>query len=133
MIDVIEIEVSPTVIEVVGSDTIVEVTEDLFVIETAGVGIQGATGAAGATGSTGPAGPTGPQGPQGIPGTGLYYNHTQNTPSSVWTINHNLGIYPQVSVVEFGGENVIGDVVYVNTNQITVSFSVSISGYAYLS
>ncbi len=35
------------------------------------------------------------QGPPGIDGvTAASYAHTQSTPSSTWTINHNLGFRP---------------------------------------
>ena len=84
-------------------------------------------------GAQGPAGPAGPQGEQGPPGPSLAYVHTQNSPSDVWTINHNLGIYPQVSVIEIGGANVEGEVTYLNNNSLTVSFTVAISGTAYIS
>lgn len=87
-------------------------------------------------GSVGPQGPQGPQGAQGVqgpPGPTLAYTHTQNTLASTWDISHSLGIYPQVSVVEFGGANVEGDVTYLSTNALRITFSAPISGYAYLS
>ena len=87
----------------------------------------------GATGPVGPAGPVGPQGVQGPPGPTLAYTHTQNTPSTTWNIAHNLGIFPQVSVVEFGGANIVGDVTYLDTNNIRVTFTAAVSGRAYLS
>jgi hypothetical protein len=131
LIEVIEIEVNPTVIEVVGGNTLVEVTEEFVIIETAGVGIQGVAGPTGPTGSTGTAGPQGPAGPTGPPGGS--YVHTQNTPSNTWVITHNLGIYPQASVLEFGGDSVEGVISYQSANQLTIVFSVSISGTAYIS
>lgn len=61
------------------------------------------------------------------------YTHTQSTASSTWTITHNLGFRPAVSVVDSGGNHVIGDVNYVSVNVLTVSFSAPFGGSAYLS
>ena len=61
------------------------------------------------------------------------YNHTQSTASSTWTITHNLGFNPAVSVVDSGGNHVIGDVNYVSVNALTISFSAPFGGSAYLS
>jgi hypothetical protein len=61
------------------------------------------------------------------------YTHTQSTASSTWTIAHNLGFSPAVSVVDSGGNHVIGDVNYVSVNVLTVSFSAPFGGLAYLS
>lgn len=90
-------------------------------------------GAAGPLGPSGPSGPQGNQGVQGPPGPTLAYTHTQNAASTTWVINHNLGIYPQVSTVEFGGAVVEGDVHYTDTNSLTVTFTAMVSGHAYLS
>lgn len=65
--------------------------------------------------------------------TGGSYIHTQSTSSSTWTINHNLGYYPAVSVVDSGGNVVIGDVNYISINAVSVSFNASFGGKAYLS
>ena len=35
-------------------------------------------------------------GPQGPGGGGAAYVHTQSTPATTWTINHNLGFRPTV-------------------------------------
>lgn len=61
------------------------------------------------------------------------YTHNQITSSSTWTITHNLGFFPAVSVVDSGGNYVVGDVNYVSQNVVTVSFSSSFGGKAYLS
>lgn len=57
---------------------------------------------------------------------------TQSTATRAWYIVHNLNKYPSVVVVDTGGNTVIGDVEYIDTNVITVSFSAAFSGYAYL-
>lgn len=57
---------------------------------------------------------------------------TQSTATRLWYIVHNLDKYPSVVVVDTGGNTVIGDVEYIDTNIITVSFNAAFSGYAYL-
>jgi hypothetical protein len=59
--------------------------------------------------------------------------HTQSVSSATWTINHNLGYYPAVSVVDSGENLVIGDVTYISANTLSVSFTASFGGKAYLS
>ena len=58
--------------------------------------------------------------------------HTQASASSVWTINHTLGGFPSVMVVDLAKSVVVGDISYVSNTQIVVNFSSAFSGYAYL-
>lgn len=67
-----------------------------------------------------------------LPRSGTYI-HNQAVSSSTWVITHNMGFYPAVSVVDSGGNTVIGDVTYISENQVSVSFSASFGGKAYLS
>lgn len=60
------------------------------------------------------------------------YVHTQSSASSSWTITHNLGRRPGVTIVDSGGNVQIGEVLYNSDNQITVSFAAAFGGYAYL-
>jgi hypothetical protein len=64
---------------------------------------------------------------------GASYVHTQSTSASTWTISHNMGFFPSVSVVDNGGNMVIGDVLYITENQVSISFSASFGGKAYFS
>jgi microcystin-dependent protein len=75
-------------------------------------------------------GPAGPAGPQGPPGQS--YVFTQATPSTTWSIAHNLGVFPSVSVVDTGGTELLASVQYVDANNITVTFGGATSGKAYL-
>jgi len=77
---------------------------------------------------------TGPRGEKGEKGDSgdLNYVHYQSTPSEKWLINHNLGKYPSVSIVNSAGSIVIGDVVILDENNVEVSFSGSFSGRAYI-
>lgn len=61
------------------------------------------------------------------------YVHTQGVANSSWTITHNLGFYPNLTVVDSGGSIVEGEITYTNSNSLTVSFQASFSGIAYLS
>lgn len=61
------------------------------------------------------------------------YVHNQIASSSTWTITHNLGYYPSVTVVDSANNVVVGDVTYVSDNVVTVSFNATFGGKAYLS
>ncbi len=58
--------------------------------------------------------------------------HTQGTASTTWTINHDLGGYPSVMVVDSAKTVVFGEINYASTSQVVVNFSSAFSGYAYL-
>lgn len=58
--------------------------------------------------------------------------HTQGTASTTWTINHTLGGYPSVMVVDSAKTVVYGEINYLSTTQVVVNFSSAFSGYAYL-
>ena len=60
------------------------------------------------------------------------YIHDQATAASVWTIAHNLGKYPSVSVVDSGGNIVCGNVEYVDDDTCVVNFNAAFKGTAYL-
>ena len=60
------------------------------------------------------------------------FNFVQNVPAPVWTITHNLGRYPSVTIADSSGREVEGDVVYLSANAINVAFSAGFAGTAYL-
>ena len=60
------------------------------------------------------------------------YEHDQSSPSSTWVINHNLNKRPSVTVVDSASTEIICDVVYNSTNQVTLSFDAPTSGKAYI-
>lgn len=101
------------------------------------VGLDGPPGPAGPQGATGPAGPQGDPGPQGIQGPqGLAgdstHVHTQAIPEAVWQVNHGMGKFPSVTVVDSAGTEVVGVVTYVDTMSLTIEFSAGFAGNAYL-
>jgi hypothetical protein len=61
-----------------------------------------------------------------------YFVFNQNNPSATWTITHNLGRRPSVTVVDSAGTVVIGEVTYTSDNALTIQFSAGFSGQAYL-
>lgn len=61
------------------------------------------------------------------------YHHTQSVASATWVINHYLGWYPNVTIVDSSGSVVEGDTIYVSNTLLTVTFSGAFSGNAYLS
>ena len=131
--------------------------EDI-IITFARTGDKGDTGAQGATGAQGIQGTTGPgisaqDLADAIAGsalgstddlsegsTNLYftkqrvsYTHLQTTPSAVWEITHNLGFYPNVTVINPDGNIYEGEVSYPTGNSLTLTFSTPITGTAYIS
>lgn len=122
-----EIILQPVVFDV----TVTRETNEVVINAPGPMGPQGIQGPTGDTGATGPTGPTGPQGPKGD--SGGFYVHTQGVPSATWTITHNLGYNPAISIVDSAGNVVEGSYEYNSTNQMTATFSGSFSGTAYLS
>jgi len=53
--------------------------------------------------------------------------------SYIWTINHNLNFYPNVSVFDSGNNSVETHVSYTNANTAIIVMNSAISGTAYLS
>ena len=60
------------------------------------------------------------------------YIHNQGAASNVWNVTHNLGKFPSVTVVDSGNSVVIGDVNMIDLNNITITFTSSFSGKAYI-
>lgn len=82
----------------------------------------------------------GPQGEAGLSGIQsneivdlVSYRHLQNVLATVWTVNHNLNFYPNVTVYNSAGSMVEGTVNHINPVSLTITFSDPISGKAYIS
>ena len=104
-IEVVEPEIE--IVEGEGPNVTIEVVEQSVVISEQVVGLQGASG-------------------------DLHYTHTQSTPSAAWTITHNLGKRPAVTVVDSGGNEWQTAVEHLSDNALVVRFTAPFSGYAYL-
>lgn len=100
-------EQSVEVVEGQAPNVEIAVTEQSVTISEAVVGLQGASG-------------------------DLHYTHTQSTPSATWTITHNLGKRPSVTIVDSGGNEWKTAVEHVSNNQTIVRFTAPFSGFAYL-
>jgi len=59
------------------------------------------------------------------------YVHIQNVAATVWTVPHNMGKFPSVSVVDSGNTEVEGDVIFIDVNTIELRFSSAFGGKAY--
>ena len=62
----------------------------------------------------------------------VHYVHEQAVASDTWTINHNLGYYPSITVVDSSGNVVKGEAAYTSSNQVILSFAGGFAGKAYL-
>lgn len=60
------------------------------------------------------------------------YVHDQQVASASWVINHNLGKFASVGIVDTAGDEVEGEVRHNSNNQITITFSAPVSGKAYI-
>ena len=60
------------------------------------------------------------------------YVHTQSQAAAEWTITHNLGIYPSVTVIDSSNDVCVGDIKYLDSNTVKASFQAPFSGKAYL-
>ena len=57
---------------------------------------------------------------------------TQVAPSLSWTINHSLGKYPCIQLVDTSGNEIGGAVQYTSASQIVVTFDIAVAGKAFL-
>jgi len=62
----------------------------------------------------------------------LNYIHYQASVATTWSINHNLNKNPSVTIVLPTGDQVQGEVEYIDANNVTVTLSSANSGKAYL-
>jgi hypothetical protein len=69
----------------------------------------------------------------GVTGGGgdAFYEHIQLDPEAVWTITHNLGKKPAITVVDSADTVVIGEVEYIDNNSVQLTFAAAFSGKAY--
>lgn len=65
-------------------------------------------------------------------GGDLNFTYTQASTALVWNITHNLGKNPSVSVADSAGTWVVGQVDYINNNELTITFNAAFQGVAYL-
>jgi len=57
---------------------------------------------------------------------------TQGAPATTWNIQHNLGKFPSVSVINNNNVVINGEVTYIDNNNVQLNFSAGFTGKAYL-
>ena len=72
------------------------------------------------------------KGDQGDLGQDKTFPYEQHTAESVWDITHGLEKFPSVTVIDSGGTNIEGNVLYLDENNIRIIFSDPFTGKAYL-
>ena len=65
---------------------------------------------------------------QGVP----TFIFNQNTVATVWNIQHNLGKFPSITVIDTGDTVVAGEYTYIDNNNVQLNFSAAFAGKAYL-
>lgn len=60
-----------------------------------------------------------------------FFLYEQVNPEATWVITHNLNKRPAVVVVDSAENVVVGEVEYINDNQVTLTFAGAFSGKAY--
>lgn len=60
-----------------------------------------------------------------------HHTYEWSTPQTALTIAHNLGKHPSVTIVDTAGNEIVGDVTFVDANTITICFSAPIRGTVY--
>jgi len=68
----------------------------------------------------------------GGPEVDKHFEYDQGIPSALWTITHNLGKFPSTTIVTTSGDEVEGAVKHINNTQLTITYSSSFAGKAYL-
>lgn len=56
------------------------------------------------------------------------YLHNQAQADLIWTVNHNLGKYPSVTVFTSAGDECEGDIRHISVNQLELHFSAPFGG-----
>lgn len=59
-----------------------------------------------------------------------FYRHAQAVAATEWLVEHALGHYPGVQVVDTAGSTIIGAIEHLDTNTLRITFSVTVSGVA---
>lgn len=67
-----------------------------------------------------------------VSSSGVAFIHQQWVASAIWTINHNLGLRPTVSILDAGGNEVEADVLHMSANQLLIRFAIPVAGLARL-
>lgn len=64
--------------------------------------------------------------------SGIAYTHLQVAASALWTVNHNLGMRPAVTIIDVGGNEIEADVAHQSSTQLVIRFAIPVAGLARL-
>lgn len=99
--------------------------DDLTDVDGAALGLIGQALVKSADGIWRPATVGGSGGPGGLV-------YVQVTPAATWAITHDLGRYPQVTVLDAAGQRLLPDLLYGSLNAVTVTHAEPLAGTAIL-
>tara|TARA_R100000935_G_scaffold37255_1_gene58325 strand:+ start:844 stop:1563 length:720 start_codon:yes stop_codon:yes gene_type:complete len=60
------------------------------------------------------------------------FTFTQASPATTWNIQHDMGKFPSITVIDTGDTVVTGQYTYTNNNNVVLNFSAAFAGKAYL-
>jgi len=60
------------------------------------------------------------------------FEFTQGVPATTWNIQHDLGKFPSITVIDTADTVVTGQYTYIDNNNVTLTFSAGFAGKAYL-
>ena len=63
-----------------------------------------------------------------VSGDIMYFEYTQSVPAGDWYVTHNLGKYPNVEIIDSGGNAILADVNFVDLNTVHVTFAGMMTG-----
>lgn len=129
---VVEVRTVPARMETVAHTVdIVEVHAPPYAVTE--VITEGPPGPKGEPGPAGPVGEPGEPGPVGPPGPPSNFHEFRfASPAKLWTIRHGLAAYPVVTLVDLNGDQIDGDVSYLDKDTVAVAFALPFAGMARL-
>lgn len=65
-------------------------------------------------------------------GSDKFFEFSQTVPSSRWEIEHQLDKFPSVTIVDSAGSVVVGDIEYIDSDNVVITFQSAFAGKAYL-
>ena len=63
---------------------------------------------------------------------GTTFEFNQGVSATTWNIQHNLGKFPSITVIDSGNTVVTGEYTYTDNNNVVLNFSAAFAGKAYL-
>lgn len=63
-------------------------------------------------------------------GSDKYYSHDQSVAAATWNVQHSLGKRPSVTILDSSGNQVEGQIIYIDNNNVEIRFAFSMSGTA---